>query len=740
VQAVEQRRILDSRRNLIVSAPTNSGKSLVGLLVLLDAVRRGRRAILLEPLRAIAREKHEELQTLSEPLAKAIGARFEVCLSTGDYRLDDERLSAPPPDHGELIIATPERVDAVLRNPDYDVWIDSVGAVCVDEAHLLSAPKRGITLEYVLTSFLCRPAPPRMILLSATLGETERLASWLAPCDTVVVKQRTPPLGKEVIALEDGEDANQVLAELTGHILSDPAAQLLVFVYQTASAEHVARALTVHLGDLAGSEGALAFHSQMSPDHRRAIRESFQAARSRCLVATTALGLGVNLPASHVIVRDTTFAGVGPLPVADLLQMMGRAGRGETPGHAIALVRPGDAWRPDELGEALKAETLPPLASALDRLIQGPRHRAKIEDVAGSVAPWVASYLARYPEAGVPVQQLTDFASRSLAGSPLAACVPDALAWLADPFRLLAYQDEQAQYHLTALGMKACRAVLPLALASGFGQLIRDILTVDPADRLLQDWRAMDHLTVLGLLYERPPRLRSFSAKFADQVDAWMEQHPDTVPIVYREWIAGQAEASRAAEVIGSLGILLPPDNRGSADWARRTAYLAVFNAILLNERGQGAMIPDLERRWQARNLEGIEERWRDDCLWLLCGITQLCDLRCFYFHLRETCGADAARIQRVKALLGRMKLQALELQEELKFCSPLGPMLRSLRRLPRNMGQASVGVGTIRKLEESGVRSLTALAGLQIDDLVELGVRRDLAKQIYKYVLKRLQ
>src|SRR5690349_6964088 len=60
IQALVQLHILESRRNLIVSAPTNAGKSLIGLLALLDATCRGRRAVLLEPLRAIAQEKVEE--------------------------------------------------------------------------------------------------------------------------------------------------------------------------------------------------------------------------------------------------------------------------------------------------------------------------------------------------------------------------------------------------------------------------------------------------------------------------------------------------------------------------------------------------------------------------------------------------------------------------------------------------------------------------------------------------------
>src|ERR1700743_2118988 len=54
IETLQRLGMLDGRRNLIVSAPTNSGKSLVGQLALLDAVRRGKRAVLLEPLRAVA--------------------------------------------------------------------------------------------------------------------------------------------------------------------------------------------------------------------------------------------------------------------------------------------------------------------------------------------------------------------------------------------------------------------------------------------------------------------------------------------------------------------------------------------------------------------------------------------------------------------------------------------------------------------------------------------------------------
>lgn len=132
----------------------------------------------------------------------------------------------------------------------------------------------------------------------------------------------------------------------------------------------------------------------------------------------------------------------------------------------------------------------------------------------------------------------------------------------------------------------------------------------------------------------------------------------------------------------------------------------------------------------------GIEERWRDDTTWLLSGIAEILDLRCFYFHLLETCDADPDRIKRVKEMLLRMRTQAFQLREHLSYCSPLGPVLLAIRKTSCTAdGSPTVGVRSIRRLEEAGIRTLEDLASMETHDLVRLGVRQDLAGQIYAYV-----
>lgn len=726
VIALTKSKILSNRHNLIVSAPTNSGKTLIGLLILLDAIRQGKRGVLLEPLRALAQEHADRLERISAELGAALNRPITVRIMTGDYRLEDEAMGHAPAEQGELIVATPERIEAILRNPAYDKWSESIGAICVDEAHLISSQQRGPTLEYLITSFLTLPAPPRFVLLSATMGDVTAAQQWLHPCAIVNTTDRYPLLHKQVIALDANEDANHIIATVIRSALQTRINNVLVFVYQTRSAEALAKTLS-DKHDIP----TLAYHSRMSRQQRADVRMAFEQGQVRCLVATSSLAMGVNLPASHVIVRDTTFYGFGRLTTSDLLQMMGRAGRGDSSGHATVIIRPNDSWEATALAAALKNEQLPTLSSPFAERTAWHQPETEI------VAIRLAALLARKPEDGFSAEALQRFFERSLGGQQFTRHIPSALDWLTDPFRILAWQDENDQYRLTVLGLKSTRAVLPLPLASGYAQLMRDLLSIDSTDRLLASWRPLDHLLVLNLLHERSVNIRRFSQRLVTQVDSWMEKNPKQVPLLYREWVRGDVETSKSAELLGSLGLL--PSDKNAAKAAHRRAYLATFHAIILFERGQGIPSKRLERQWRVQNLEGIEEKWRDETLWLLSGIGRLLDIRTFYYHLREECSADYARIKSIKRTLRTMWHQTFTLQEQLKYCSPLGPLLRSIRRSRGKARGATVGIQTIRKLENAGICSIQQLTELSFEALVDLGIRRDLAKQIKTYTRKRL-
>ena len=82
-------------------APWDRGKSLIGHLLLLDAVRQGRRAVLVEPLRALAQEQADDLTDRLGLLPPSVLPRTpKVRIATGDYRLEGELPYDAPPASG----------------------------------------------------------------------------------------------------------------------------------------------------------------------------------------------------------------------------------------------------------------------------------------------------------------------------------------------------------------------------------------------------------------------------------------------------------------------------------------------------------------------------------------------------------------------------------------------------------------------------------------------------------------
>lgn len=735
--ALADDRILNSCQNVLVSAPTNSGKSLVGYLLLLHAVLQGRRAILIEPLRAVAQEQYERLAELLPRLVPSALRRAPVPrLTTGDYRLQGESFASAPAEAGEIVVATPERLDAILRNPKNRGWAESIGAVVIDEAHLIGDSRRGPTLEFLVAALLSMPRPPRLGLLSATLGDPSVLQQWLAPCQAIISDYRTP-LSNEVWELADDEDADGVLIREIKSVLQEPTNAVMVFVYRRSSAEALARKLSESM-----ERPARAYHSAMASEARAAIRASYSSGSLRCLVSTTSLAMGVNLPATHVFLRDTTFHGSGKLGVAEILQILGRAGRGDRAGTGVVLARTTDEWAADTLAAQLGNPKLPGIRSTL-ALSSGRAHlRASSRTAADqAAASLVAAYLSRVGAEGADAGSIAQFMEHTLAGKALVERVPAALRWLVDPSRTLAYQTEQGRFHLTVLGRTGVRAMLPLDYCAGFGQLIRDFLSLDLGARLLRRWSALDHLLVAGLLSDRGPPLRRFSEELAGRIDAFSEAQPlEEKSLLFSEWISGAAANSRADELYGSLGLSPVASHSHRSASARHRGYLAMLGAIILHERSRGVPPEAISARWGVSEIAGIEESWRDQSLWLMSGHASLCDIRTFYFHVRETCAASPDKVKEMKRALTVMRRDAYELMERLKYCSALGGLLRGVKASRHGPPDMSLGIRTIRQLESAGITSLGQIVPMSVEQLVATGIQKRFARQIRTYMSRRLK
>lgn len=151
-------------KNLVVSAPTASGKTLIAELAMLRAFLANKKTLYLVPLKALASEKYEEFKKKYE----ALGMR--IAISTGDMDSTSDYL-----DRYDLVIASNEKADSLLRHEAK--WLRDAHLVIADEIHVLNDVSRGPTLEVVLTRL--SEYAKQIVALSATIQNASEIAEWL---------------------------------------------------------------------------------------------------------------------------------------------------------------------------------------------------------------------------------------------------------------------------------------------------------------------------------------------------------------------------------------------------------------------------------------------------------------------------------------------------------------------------------------------------------------------------------
>lgn len=353
--------------HLVVSAPTSSGKTMVGELAALKGALERRRALFLLPLKALVNDKLLHFNKVYG----AFGVR--TIKATGESTTDD--MAPLLRGRYDICLMTYEKFAAVLLgNPHI---LDEVGTVVVDEVQMVADPSRGRTLEFILTLLRLRRhegTEPQIIALSAVVGEFNGFERWLGArvlrrterpvpldegllradgsfryveSDTGVEKieacyvrreqhngenkdyivplvRRLVDEGKSTIVFRETKGAARGCAGYLAETLDLPPAHEVIEALPTGDPSTASGRLSKSL------EGGVAFHvSDLDPEERRVVEEAFRASNSgvRVIAATTTLAMGVNTPAEAVVIAGLMHPGAKPYSVAEYKNIAGRAGR-----------------------------------------------------------------------------------------------------------------------------------------------------------------------------------------------------------------------------------------------------------------------------------------------------------------------------------------------------------------------------------------------------------------------------
>lgn len=337
---------VDKGSNILVSSPTASGKTVVIEACAAYAISQGKKAIYISPQKSLSNEKLNDWEDLEHDFAQ-----YKIGILTGDFTKTSASMTNL--NSCDLIILTNEMLNSVARvaRPDKEEykWLFAVGAVIIDEIHLIGSENRGDKLEVAL--MLCGELCPeaRIYMFSATAPNIEDLQKWVERItnrETLIFKSNYRPcqVTRHYIKMTPLTSEKEAKVELTKYLVnSKPDEIFLTFIGAKKYGAHVMKSC------IESGIDTKFFKADLSMDERNELYRSFCNKEFRHMVASTAISAGCNLPARNTIISDMNHGPNCIVSTTNLIQEIGRAGRPkyDKVGDAYILIKDGKNFKRD---------------------------------------------------------------------------------------------------------------------------------------------------------------------------------------------------------------------------------------------------------------------------------------------------------------------------------------------------------------------------------------------------------
>ncbi len=322
-------RILDGKNVLLIS-PTATGKTEAAFLPVLSMLLQGQQGVpgikvlYITPLRALNRDMLERLEWWCNNLDIRLAARH------GDTETKERtRQARSPPD---ILITTPETLQAILSGWIMRQHLQSVRWVIVDEVHEMADSKRGSQLSLALERLRAIVGRDfQMIGLSATIGSQEKVAQFLVGRNRPVEIVRVPVarmMRLKIVFPAPSEEDDKLAVQL--YTYPEVAARLRLIrdyidryksVLLFTNTRTESEVLTSRLKVWDMNYPISIHHGSLAKPSRIAAEKGLKSGDLKGLVCTSSLELGIDVGRIDLVIQY-----MSPRQVTRLIQRVGRSG------------------------------------------------------------------------------------------------------------------------------------------------------------------------------------------------------------------------------------------------------------------------------------------------------------------------------------------------------------------------------------------------------------------------------
>ncbi len=332
--------VLEGKNTLIISE-TGSGKTESALLPVFNRMEKIEHkpiaVLYITPLKSLNRDLWNRIRWWAREL------EFDVSVRHGDTTQYERSMQVENPP--EMMISTPETLQAILVGKRMREHLKNIKVVVVDEVHELVCSKRGVQMAVALERLreLCQNPKMQIVGLSATVGSPGEVAAFLTggrQCQIVnTVRVKELKIGVEYPKSTRG-DAIRAKEMYVGPGIAARLRRMadimksrksvLAFSNTRGFTEVLSSRLKVFDPELALD----AHHSSLAKQARVETENAFRDGKLKAIVCTSSLELGIDIGSIDYIIQYSS-----PRQVSKLMQRIGRSGHSlskESMGSIIA--------------------------------------------------------------------------------------------------------------------------------------------------------------------------------------------------------------------------------------------------------------------------------------------------------------------------------------------------------------------------------------------------------------------